>query len=316
MKRILVLFFISILFLTSYGDVINRIVARVDDEIITMYDLEENVQFFLAQSQDPNVDVNDLRKKILDSMIEDILVMKDAEKMKLMESIDEDLLNMNVDMAIDNIKAQYGSDEEFERALKMAGMTLGKLRENYSKQIKESEMTKIVIEKKVKSKINIERNEMEKYYNENKTRFVKAKGKVELAQIMIDGSRTGAMGIAENIRQRIIGGADFYELAKQESNDTFTKNDGGRLGELKTDELNKKITSEIVNLEEGNITNVIELGGNFFIFLVVKKHQQEPMSFEEAFDYVKADLYRQKIEGAFKEYIEELKKESFIEITL
>ncbi|MCK4666058.1 peptidyl-prolyl cis-trans isomerase [Candidatus Dependentiae bacterium] len=317
MKKITLMLILLMLFtVITSSEVVNKIVARVDDEIITQYELDENVSFYLTQVSPQGLNIDEIKKEILDSMIEDILIMKEAEALELTDNIDESLLGMNVDMAIDNIRAQYNSEEEFLRALKMAGLTLGKLRENYSKKIKESELSKIIIEKQVKSKVNIEKDEMEKYYEENKERYQKAKGKVKLSQIMITGSKTGAFGIAESIRKRIEGGADFHEIAKSESDDSFTKQDGGKLGILNTDDLNKKITSEIVKLNPGQITSVIDIGGNYYIFLLEKKDKPEEMSFEEAFDYVKADLYRIKIQEAYKEYIDELKKKSYIKITL
>ncbi len=317
MKKItLMLMLLMVFAVVTSSEVVNKIVARVEDEIITQYDLDDNVNFYLTQVNPQGLNVDEVRKEILDSMIEDILIMKEAEVLELTDNIDEGLLGMNVDMAIDNIRAQYNSEEEFLRALKMAGLTLGKLRENYTRKIKESELSKIIIEKQVKSKVNIEKEEMEKYYNENKGNYLKAKGKVELSQIMIVGTKTGAFGIAESIKKRIEAGGNFHEIAKSESDDSFTKQDGGKLGLLNTDDLNKKITSEIVKLEPGQITNVIDIGGNFYIFLLEKKDQPEEMSFEEAFEYVKSDLYRIKIQEAYIEYIDELKKKSFIKITL
>ncbi len=317
MKKVtLILTLLMFFVLITSSEVVNKIIARVDDEIITQFDLDENVSFYLNQVNPQGLNIDELRKEILDSMIEDILIMNEAEALELTDNIDEGLLGMNVDMAIDNIKAQYNSEEEFLRALKMAGLTLGKLRENYTKKIKESELSKIIIEKQVKSKVNIEKDEMEKYYNENKGKYLKAKGKVELSQIMITGSKTGAFGIAESIKKKIEAGVDFHEIAKTDSDDSFTKKDGGKLGILNTDDLNKKITSEIVKLNPGQITNVIDIGGNYYIFLLEKKDQPEEMSFEESFENVKSDLYRIKIQEAYKEYMEEIKKKSYIKITL
>ena len=141
MKKVTLILMLLMLFIViSSSEVVNKIVARVDDEIITQYELDENVNFYLTQVSPQGLNIDEIKKDILDSMIEDILIMKEAEALELTDSIDEGLLGMNVDMAIDNIRAQYNSEEEFLRALKMAGLTLGKLRENYTKKIKESEL--------------------------------------------------------------------------------------------------------------------------------------------------------------------------------
>lgn len=317
MKKLFIIFFLAIMiFQFASAEVVNKIVARVNEEIITEYELNEAVNFYLAQMKNPPSNIDEVKEKVLESLIEDKLVMKDAELSGLTEQIDEDLLSMNVEMAIDNIRAQYPNEEAFQRALKMAGMSLAELRENYTRQIKESEFANILIEKKVKSKINIEKEEMLEYYEKHKEEFVKAVGKVELSQIMIKGTRKGAFGIAQGLKNRINSPDDFHNLASEISDDELTKKDSGRLGSININQLNKKISSQVSRTPEGQVTDVIEIGGNYFLFFVDKKHSEEKKSFEEAFEEVKARLYAKKVEKVYNQYIEELKEESYIEIKL
>ena len=156
MKKLFLLIML-ILFVSSYSEVIDKIVARVNDQVITDFDIR-----LLLFMQRNKMSYDSVLKQLLDEN----LIIASAKDMDY--KIQDEQVNYNVDQTIANQRAKYGSDKLFLDALKNEGLMLSSLKENYRKQIKNSMLKEQILDDKVKKRISITTDEVSKYYDNNK----------------------------------------------------------------------------------------------------------------------------------------------------
>ena len=103
-----------------------------------------------------------LRKEVLDSLINRILILEDANKFNLVQVTDED-----VEKAYDSVKRGFPSDEAFQDALNKEGITTSELKENLREQV----LAAKYIDRRIKSFVRVPIEDQKKYYEENRDKF-------------------------------------------------------------------------------------------------------------------------------------------------
>lgn len=179
------------------------------------------------------------RLQVLDSLIKEEVLYQRAEKEKLMPSDDD------IGKVVSEQKQQAGSQETWQKALKEAGQTEDGLRELVRKRLA---MQKVL--DKVGSKVETPSDkEIEDFYNNNRQRYVTARG-VELAVIYVDPqpnagvtndaqSDADAQSKANFIAQRLKSGGNFADVAREQSEDAQTAQRGGDIGFFGEEELKR-----------------------------------------------------------------------------
>src|SRR5262249_1009325 len=128
---------------------LDGIAAVVDNEIILQSDVEEQLQLFIVQSGiDPDsVAVDSLRKQVLDRLIEEKLIVSEADKQKITVSDDE--VSREVEQAIDDARQRLGSEEAFQRQLRAEGLTEEKLRDRYRTDLRHQIIARRLVQKQI-----------------------------------------------------------------------------------------------------------------------------------------------------------------------
>lgn len=148
---------------TSSGFLIDRIEAVVNDRVITKSEVdkayESEVLRLEAQGKEP---ASGLRKEVLDSLINRILILDEAKKFNLVQVTEGE-----VEKAFDSIKQGFPSEEAFLSTLKNEGITPAELKENLKDQI----LAAKYIDRRVKSFLRITLDDQKKYYDENRNKF-------------------------------------------------------------------------------------------------------------------------------------------------
>jgi parvulin-like peptidyl-prolyl isomerase len=165
MKKIKTFLIIIAVFLSviSYSETVNKIVAIINNEIITDFDINIYILFDKAH----NLKYED----VLNKLIEEQLIIASAKDREY-EIVDQEI-DYNIDQTIANQRSQFPTDEAFMKALKNEGLTLAGLKENYRKQIKNQFLKEKIIEDKIKKKISVSTGEVGKYYENNKEKYLK-----------------------------------------------------------------------------------------------------------------------------------------------
>jgi peptidyl-prolyl cis-trans isomerase SurA len=191
--------------------------------------------------------------------------------------------------------------------------------EDYKSDIRNGILTQRVVRQEVGRQITIPRAELEKYYNEHKSEFMR-EDRVFLRQILISTEGKDAAGIAaaekkvRDIAARAKKGEKFHELAKQYSDDTATKQNYGELGGFKRGELNKQIEPLVFNGDRGFVTDPIRVSNGWVILKVEEKHKAGQASLEEVENEVMERLYTPKFTPQVRTYLTQLRNDAFLEI--
>ncbi|MDD4234273.1 MAG: peptidylprolyl isomerase, partial [Candidatus Cloacimonetes bacterium] len=124
------------------------------------------------------------------------------------------------------------------------------------------------------------------------------------------------MALMQSIRERILSGESFADLAAEYSTDPASAKDGGLIGEFSEAEFPELFAAPIMSIPVGMPTEVLKNEGLIYIFLRDKEIASRVYSFEEVKEQLKGFLTQSKTLEAYDAWIEEAKQDSFIEINL
>jgi peptidyl-prolyl cis-trans isomerase SurA len=117
----------------------------------------------------------------------------------------------------------------------------------------------------------------------------------------------------ESVRVMALSGQDFGELARQHSDDTDTKGQGGSLGVFSLSDVNPLFRDAVIKLEVGEVTPIIESPFGFHIIKLIEHKAEKKFTFEEIKEDLRNYLLQRRMEKVYEKKIEELKKEIYVE---
>jgi peptidyl-prolyl cis-trans isomerase SurA len=283
----------------SQAEVISRIAAVVNDEIITTSQLDEQMK---AQPRDAAVP----REQVLQNMITDILMEQRAAEIGIGVS-EED-----IDMAVADVERQNGiTTAQLEQALVAQGMSMREYREQLRNQILRFKLTGI----EVKSKADVTRHEIESYYNEHQDEY-RQPARMRLSRISLPLKVEGkeAYAQAEEMRQFLEDGRSIEDIL-----DRFPSSlgaEGGDMGYFKPGELSPMFNEALEGLEEGDVTDILQSDGVLHILRVEESFAGGVAPLEEVVDKIAEQLRQKKMEQELKKWREDLRENAYIEIRL
>ncbi len=289
------------------AEVIDRIVAIADTDIITQIQLNSGLTPYLRQIESAGYSdekkkeaIKGISKKVLNDLIEKSLAQQEAKKYGISVS------KAQVDEAIENVKKNKSlSDETFVAALKQEGYTLEEYRENLEKQILRARL----VNRTVKSKVVVSKVEIKKRYEEKKGEYIGVK-KYHIRNILMNDEET-----INKVRQMLDENKDFIELAK-----TYSKApnalDGGDLGLFEINSFPQVIKDKISQLNKGEYSDVVSTFQGFQLFYVQDIVIEGGKTQEQAYDEIHGDLYREQLDRKFKAWLKSLKEKAHIKIML
>ncbi|MBW1853831.1 MAG: peptidylprolyl isomerase [Deltaproteobacteria bacterium] len=297
---------------------IDKIVAVVNDDIITLSELREITVPYLKKMKarySVNYDeaqIKETESRILDQLIDEKLVKQEVVRLKIV--ISEKEVTMGVE---DMMKNTNLSEDQFKKALAEQDITM----EEYREQMK-NEMERLrLLDAEVKSKVQVKEKEIESYYKEHMDNF-NTPPEVRLQQILLmippgasEQEISQIRGRAEEIVQKIKKGEDFTSLVRLYSQDSSAAT-GGDIGFFKQGELMPAINEVAFSLYIGEASSVIQTSAGFHIIKVLEKRERQKMTEEERNKEIWDILYTQNMDDMFKQWLKELRRKSFIEISL
>lgn len=298
-------------------ELLDQVIAVVNDEPITQSELdvllrplyEQYRQEF--QGEELVMRINDARRKLLNQLIEDRLVIQEATK----KEIHVDAAEVDEDM--DKFKARFPNETAMEDLLKEQGISLNDIRKKLEKQA----MMRQLHNQEIRAKVVVSPMEIEEYYKQNATKFDQ-EPRIKVRSITVKKSyeardkgivdEEAKMKIAE-IRKRLLSGEDFGVLAKQFSEDVQAANSG--LSDwIPHGSMIPVIDEVIFSLKLGEISQVIETPMGYHLFRVEEKEPSIKHTLEDVRDKIFGELYQQKSEARFNEWMQELKRNAYISI--
>jgi peptidyl-prolyl cis-trans isomerase SurA len=299
------------------AEIIDRVVAVVNNDVITLHDLkEEGEELFKRIRQEVPPDEQEeamrrVRQELLAALIEKKLLEQRAKETGVSVSEAE------VDAAIDRLLAQNRvSREQFLRELRSSGTTEAAYRDRLRTQLLQSKL----IGYEVRSRIVVTDKKVKEYYD----RHFAGKDQADGYHILQMGfawkgedspsSRQAARERAEEARKLALAGQNFKELAETYS-DLPSAEDGGDIGVFKEEEMAPYMREVIVRLQPGGISDVVETqsGFQFFKLLSVKEGEIiQQASFEHLKNELRDKVYQEEAREQFENWLQELRDEAYI----
>ena len=298
---------------TMPAKIVDRIVAQVNDDIITLSELNKELADYkqeLAQKftgEQLEQEVKKAEKNILEELIRQRLFLQKAKDLGIGSSMD-----VQVSAEIERMRKQYNIKdmEEFERALEQQGMTLISYREYVRKQM----IIGTLIGEFVDSRITLLSEEVERYYRDH-IKDYSSPEEVALSEILIPvvGNDGEGEALANEIRKRLQQGEPFAALASQYSKGP-TANKGGGIGTYQVAKLNPQIAAAIASVKENENSSVIRISEGFAVYHVDSRTPSAARPLEQVRDQIRELLYRQKRTPEYERFVAQLKEDAYIQV--
>ena len=298
--------------------VVEEIVAKVNGSIITRGELEQQRAALRAKLEQQGL-IGDRLEQELNKEAADGLRDK-IDQLLLVQKGKE--LNINVDADVNRRIAEIQSESKIadpEKFHEWVHEKTGESFEDLKQQFHDQVVTQRVIGEEVWRNVVIPRPELEKYYNEHKSEFVRQEV-VHLRDILIStGDNSPAkVAAAEKKAHDIVdrarkGGEKFTDLARQNSDGPTAAQDG-ELGSFKRGELAPAIEEVVFKQNKGYITDPIRTPGGFEIIRVEEHYKAGQETFDEAQQEIQSKLAEERVQPKVREYLTQLRQNAFLEI--
>lgn len=292
---------------SAHAQIIDKIVAIVNDDIITLVELNQQTQPYIDKIKASGYTdekkermIKAVNKELLNALIDNLLTEQEAKRHRISIS------DAEVDTALANIRKEKSfTPEEFKKALEYEGLDYSEYRENIRKQILHARIINVA----VKSKVVITPDEIKAYYDANIQDYEKKK-KYHLRHIVMNN-----MEMMKEVKERLDQKQSFVILAKQFSIAPNAK-DGGDLGAFDISGFSKELKAVISKLKKGQYSDILATPQGLQIFYVEDIIQGDSKAFENARIEIQKILYQKQVEKKFDDWLKTLKENAHINIML
>lgn len=299
--------------ITAGGSVVEDVVVRVNDQIISRSDLERSVAQLQQELQQQNVPADEAaerQKGLLRDMIDQQLLLSRAKELGL--TADAEVIRR-----LDEIRKQNKLDtmEDLEKAARSQGVSF----EDFKSNIKNGILTQQVVRDEVGRHLQMTQGQEQKYYDAHKQEFEQPE-QVRLSEILIptaadakDDIVAQAQAKANDVAAKVQAGGKFEDLAKTYSGGP-TASQGGDLGLFKRGALAKVLEDKTFALKAGEATAPIRTRQGFVILKVTEHQDAGVPSIKEVEPQIQEAMYMQQLQPALRVYLTKLREEAYIDI--
>jgi peptidyl-prolyl cis-trans isomerase SurA len=290
----------------------NRIVAVVNNEIITLHELEKAFnQINLAIIEKENH--QEIQKQLLFQLIDHKLIDLQIKRLGIQISPEE------VDKTVSRIKEDQGltGAGEFARALQKEGLSEA----NFRNKVRDQILRFRLISREIGSKIIIPEERIKQYFEKNKSKYQKPQG-IHLAHIVLKvdekasaEERLNPKKKMEEIRERLRKGEDFAELARKFSQDPSAPS-GGDLGVFALEDIDPSLRDVISALKPGEFSQILQSSMGWQIVKVIEGIGAREIVFADVRDRIFDQLFQEEVDQRFSEWLQKIKDRSYIQILL
>lgn len=301
----------------SWGEIVDRVIAVVNDDVITQYELESTVDLVLkryGQEIPPGERARiagEARKVFLDRMIDDLLLKQEARRLGITVR-DEEITN-NIQESLQRRKM---SIEDLQQVLVKEGSNYEKYREATRNDLIKMK----IMQREIRPRVSVTNEEIGLFYEEHRDEY-EGKLRVRMQMIFLPipvGSdpavKEQQSAKAQTIMKRSRAGEPFEGLANEFA--PANPRTGGDIGYVEKGTLNPAIEEVAFGLKSGEISDVIETPQGFYIIRALDRRGGGSLSIKATREDVEERLYRDKMEKKYAEWVVERRQKAHIEIRL
>ena len=288
--------------------VLNGIAAVVNSDVITYSQVEELVgsrEKALEEQykgQDLADKVRQLRMSAVQVLIDNQLIIQEFNKNKY--QLPEYVVDEQVQA---RIKEQFGGDRAaFIRTMDAQGMSMDRFR----KMVRDEIIVQAMRQRSVKDDTIVAPSKIEDYYHKNLQTYSTPE-QVHLRMIVIKQNGSAGKQMAEELRQKVIGGADFDKLAGMYSEDS-TQGSDGDWGWIDRKTLNDKLTKIAFSLKPGEVSPVTELAGSYYLLYCEAKKNAIVAPLTDKHDEIENKLLGDQRQAEQQKWLAGLRKKAYV----
>lgn len=300
--------------LAVHAKVFDKVAAKVNTEIITLSAIKDRAELIRKKySQSPvNIPEQELLKEALNMIIEERLQLQEGKRLGFV--VDED----SIDAAVNDISKKNGLAEgQLQQMLEREGKSLSSYRDHIRDQILVSKISRFEIGNRVK----VSDKDINQYYKVHQKEFW-TDGQVRVRHILFIAERGSSktnrrskLNQAKNVLNKIRKGGDFAELAMEYSEDV-SASDGGDVGFVVRGKMVPEFEEAVFNLKPGQVSDIVETEYGYHIIKAEEIIAGKTLTLKDAKDRITQILTMEKHKQGYKDWMGELKKSAFIEVSL
>jgi peptidyl-prolyl cis-trans isomerase SurA len=319
-RLVLILCSIMLLCVPVGAAVVDKIVAVVNDEIITLAEFNKAIKPYLKniddnyKGKDKEAIINQAKEAILRRLVDNLLIEQEAKKAGKAITIKDEEVN---DVIRDMIAKKKTNMEDFKKSLANDGTSI----ESLKKEIKTQLMRMRLLRWEIKSKVFVSDEEIGAYYDKNRQDY-EGREAVRLRQIFLaipakadKATKAKIKAAAGQLRKRAAAGEPFELLAVKYSQGPGA-DQGGDIGFVEKGTIIAAVDSVAFNLPMGQVSQVIESGIGCHIIKVVDKKGAGLKPIAAVREEIKTKIEDDKLDKKYEEWITSIRNKSFIEIKM
>ena len=297
MVRIILILFCALMFNRNLSAA-DRIIAVVNQDTITQSEADMYLSIISLQLNQQykgkalDEKMKEEKEQLISKMVEDKIILQEAKRKGYKARLER------VKQRIEQMKAAFVSETDFENSLKQKGLTIKDMEDKVADQM----IMREVVEREIKDKIVVSPDEVTKFYQKNKSKLFNLLETRTVETLYIENE-----AMLTELREDIKNGMDFSEAAKfyksAYAKDTISK-----------EQLRLELQEGFSSLKAGEISNPVKAGNGYYIFKIIEILPPEIQSLAEVHDRVYSYLSEEKFAVAMLEWIEGLKEKSYIQI--
>ena len=278
------------------AQIVDRIIAVVNGEIITYQELIQTVRAFSGETPDQEI-LDRIANDVLDGMIDDIILRQEAERLEVKVS------DAEIENEIQQFKARRKmDDEDFTRSLRLQGLTPEQFKERSRQEI----IRQQILAYMVRRKVVVTQEEIDAYVAQNRPELV-AEKVVDLQLVILSDQ-----AFAEEIHKQLVTKNLTFDdaVAKFSLGD---KEDAGLMRGVRWRELDEPWRVVLRNMTPGDLSPAFAIQDKWVLLKLIQEQEGENRSLSSVEDEIREAIMRPKLEERFKEYMAGLRAKALID---
>ena len=290
----------------SHGEVVDRVVAIVNDDIIT---LKETEKYVPIEKKDRFLSVNEYLRSIklrekMDILIDDLLIRQQAKKLGVSVS------DKDAEAIVEGLKKQHLiSEAELKQQLAKEGIDY----KDFYEGLKANLLRTRVLSRIMTPDVTITEADLVSYYNAHMDEFKDEEYRLE--HIFVSGKRPDIRQRAMAAYDLLKAGKSFESVAREYSDDPSGQK-GGDIGFVRKEDLIPEFRGAVNFLAPGSYSQIIQTVYGLHILKLMEIRTGSTMPFDAVKTRIQQRIVQQQGEKRYKEYIDKLRKASYIEVKI
>ena len=312
MKAVVLLLVLAVAPVAVHAETLNRIVATIDGDPITLIELERYAE--VARKRPGGDQVANDQRALLDELVLDKIITKQVEQLGLKAS------EQQIDNYIESIRSRNNlTEDQLKEVLKQQGMSWDQYRTQVRADIERANL----INREIRTKVNVSPEEVQRYYEAHIDEYGGGGGKMHARLISLtvardasEADRAAVKAKAEEVRALAADGKDFAKLVKEYSQGPAI-DEGGDIGEIDPAQMQPEFAKAVSGLKAGDVSPVIVTPEGYHILKVEKHTDAGKQPLAEVSESIKEKLYKEAMEQRYDRWLnQDLRARYHVEILL